>query len=124
MEEMVWPLPSRKASNAPACAVVRKSVENESRRVGVLVDLRLQHLDGDVVGHKLTLIHVALGQLAQLCLSLDVGAENVSSAQVNQVVVVDKEGALGAFTRTRRAKQNQVAHRFVPFVNSFVKTRR
>ena len=101
-----------------------ESVKDESGGFRVLVHLRFQHADGHVVGNELTLIHVAFGQVPQLRFSLDVGAKNVSSAEVNQVVVLHQKSTLGALPCPWRAKQNQVPHRCVPFVDSLGKMRR
>ena len=65
--------------------------------MGVLVHLRLQHADGDIIGNQLPLIHVALGQLSEFRFPFDVGTENVPCTQVDKLVVLNKEGALGAF---------------------------
>ena len=77
----------------------------------MLVDLGLQHADRHVIRHQLPLVHVTFGEGAKLRFTLDVGSKNVACAQMHQVVMLHQKRTLGAFSRARRAKQNQVAHR-------------
>lgn len=87
-----------------------KAVKNETLRARVPIDLRFEHANGDIVRHEVALVHVGFGQLAQICFSLDIRPENVSSAQVNQIKGVHQERALRALPCPRWAKQYQIQH--------------
>jgi hypothetical protein len=76
----------------------------------VLYHFAFKHTYGNAVWHQFTAIHIALGQGAEFGLAFDVGAENIASTQVNQVVFTDEVFALGAFASAWRSKKYNVQH--------------
>ena len=88
----------------------REPIENEAGGVWMGVDLRFEHADGHVIRNERTRLHVGGRELTELRAAAQVGPKNIAGAQVNQAIVVYEEGALGAFARPRRAKQNEVQH--------------
>lgn len=62
----------------------------------VRLELRLDHVDHDVVRDKAAGVHNLLGGLAELGLSLDLSAEHVAGSEVADAVLVGNGGSLGA----------------------------
>ena len=87
-----------------------EAIEDESFGFRVFVHLGFQHADGHIVRHQLALIHVGLRELAQFGAAFDVGPKDVAGAQVNQSVLLDQVGALGAFAGSGRSKKDDVQH--------------
>ena len=88
----------------------RKSIKNESSRFRVCLYFVAQHPNGDRIGHQFAFCDIGLGLQTERCVVAHLIAEEVSRADVDEVVFLYQFGCLGAFTGTRRAEEYQICH--------------
>src|SRR5699024_4186233 len=85
----------------------RETVEEETGLRVVLLQTRLDHADGHVVGHQVAGVHVGLGLEAQRRALADVRAEQIAGGNVGDAELLGENGGLGALAGTGGTKENE-----------------
>jgi hypothetical protein len=86
--------------------IAREAIHDRTPGCVRLLEPILNHADGHFVGHQRPRVHVALCQLPQLRLILQIEAEDVASRDLRQLRRVFQQLRLGAFPGARCAQQN------------------
>lgn len=88
----------------------REAVEDKAGGLRIALQGIANHADNYLIGHEQTLIHQLFGLQTQLGTFGNLGAEEVASAQVHEVVLGNELLALGAFARAGGAEEDDVMH--------------
>src|SRR3954454_17162121 len=87
--------------------VAREAVQQEAV-VALVLDLVEDHLDHELVGNELAVVHVRLGLAAQVRLLPHVLPQEVARGDVGQIEVLTQACRLRALTGPGRTEENQV----------------